>query len=272
MPTANVNEVQLFYEINGKGGATVVLVHGAWSSHHNFDHVVSGLARSFKVIAYDRRGHSQSECPEGQGRMSEDVADLAALIKHLGIAPAWVAGTSSGANIALRVAGQRPELLRGVIAHEPGFFSLLEGDPTFSPMLDKVDQVKDIVLKRIAAGDHARAAQYFIETQLGPGSWERTPRQLQQTFIENAPTFLDDMNDPEHWAFDPDWFNGYSGPALLTTGDQSPPLFAPVMTGLSEALPQAEVVTYKGAGHTPHSTHPDAYVEVITSFINKHSE
>jgi pimeloyl-ACP methyl ester carboxylesterase len=203
--------------------------------------------------------------------MSEDVADLAALVEHLDIVPAWVVGTSSGANIALRLAGQRPEVLRGVIAHEPGFFSLLETDSTFSSMLDQVDHVKDVVLERIAKGDHAGAARYFIEANLGPGGWERTPTQLQQTFIENAPTFLDDMRDPEHFAFDPNWFKGFSGPVLLTQGDESPPFLAPVVAGLAEALPQAEVVTYPGAGHTPHSTHPDAYVELITSFIRKHS-
>jgi pimeloyl-ACP methyl ester carboxylesterase len=271
MPTANVNGVQLFYEVSGKGEIPLVLVHGAWSSHHNFDRVAPGLARSFKVITYDRRGHSQSECPPGQGRMSEDVADLAELVEHLDIVPAWAVGTSSGANIALRLASQRPELLHGVIAHEPGFFSLLEGDSTFSSMLDQVDQVKGIVLERIAGGDHAGAAQYFIEAALGPGGWERTPTQLKQTYIENAPTFLDDMKDPEHFAFDPNWFKGFSKPILLTQGDQSPPYLTPVVARLAEILPQAEVVTYVGAGHTPHTTHPDAYVELITSFIRKHT-
>ena len=271
MPTANVNGVRLFYELSGKAEIPLVLVHGAWSSHHNFDRVVPGLAKSFRVVTYDRRGHSQSERPAGQGRMSKDVADLAALIEHLDIEPVWVVGTSSGANIALRLASERLEVLRGVIAHEPGFFSLLESDSTFSSMLDKVDQVKGIVLERIATGDHAGAAQYFIEANLGPGGWERTPTQLQQTYIENAPTFLDDMKDPEHFAFDPNWFNAYSRPVLLTQGDQSPPFLAPVVARLAEALPQAEVVTYTGVGHTPHNTHPDAYVELITSFILKHS-
>ncbi len=211
MPTANVNGVRLFYELSGSAEISLVLVHGAWSSHRNFDRVVPGLAKSFSVVAYDRRGHSQSERPAGQGRMSEDVADLAALVEHLNIGPAWVVRTSAGANIALRLASQQPEILRGIIAHEPGFFSLFKGDSTFSYMLDKVDQVKGIVLERIAKGDHAGAAQYFIEANLGPGGWERTPAQLRQTYIENAPTFLDDMKDPEHFAFDPNWFNGPLG-------------------------------------------------------------
>jgi pimeloyl-ACP methyl ester carboxylesterase len=35
------------------------------------------------MVSYDRRGHSQSEPTAGEGRMSEDVADLAALINCL---------------------------------------------------------------------------------------------------------------------------------------------------------------------------------------------
>lgn len=272
MPTANVNGVRLFYELNGTGEIPLVMVHGAWSSHHSFDRVAPGLAQSFQLVTYDRCGHSQSERPDGQGRMSEDVADLAALIDHLGIAPAWVVGTSSGANIALRLASQRPEALRGVIAHEPGFFSLLDDDRTFRPVREKIAQLNEAVTARIVAGDHAGAAQGFIEALLGPGEWERTPRQLQQTYIENAPTFFDDMSDPEHFAFELDWIKDFPRPILLTHGDHSAPMFAPVINRLAEAVLQAEVVTYTGAGHTPHDTHPDAYIEVITTFIRKHSE
>ena len=40
---------------------TVVLVHGSWGNHHNWDAVVPAFARSFRVLSYDRRGHSQAE-------------------------------------------------------------------------------------------------------------------------------------------------------------------------------------------------------------------
>jgi pimeloyl-ACP methyl ester carboxylesterase len=86
--------------------------------------------------------------------------------------------------------------------------------------------------------------------------------------IENAPSFLDEANDPEFNAFDVDRIRDFSQPLLLTLGQQSPPFFAPVV---AEALPRAEVHTYASAGHTPHNTHPDEYVEVVTSFIRKHS-
>jgi len=63
--------------------------------------VVSALAESFRVLAYDRRGRSASERPAGQGSVFEDVDDLAGLIDELGLAPAHVAGNSAGAAIVL---------------------------------------------------------------------------------------------------------------------------------------------------------------------------
>src|SRR5262245_7577527 len=262
MATARVNGVRLFYELSGTGGTPLVLVHGSWDSHHDWDLVVPRLADSFRVLTYDRRGHSQSERLAGQGSVREDVADLAALIEHLGLAPAWVVGNSFGASIALRLAGERPDLFRGVIGHEPPLFSLLGGDPALAPLLEEVGQRIGAVVERIAGGDPAGAAEQFVETvALGPGTWARLPPELKQTLIENAPTFLDEARDPEQLAFDLEWMRGFPRPALLTRGDQSPPTFGPVVAKLAEAIPRAEVFTFLGAGHVPHATHPDAYVE-----------
>jgi pimeloyl-ACP methyl ester carboxylesterase len=271
MPTADVNGVRLFYELHGApGGVPLVLVHGSWSSHHSWDLVVPRLAESFRVLAYDRRGHSESERPTGQGSVREDVADLAALIEHLGLAPAWVAGNSFGASITLRLAGERPGVLRGLIGHEPPLFSLLADDSAVAPMLEEVGRKIGAVVERIASGDHAGAAEQFVETvALGPGAWARLPPDFRRTLIENAPTFLDETRDPEQFAFDLASVKRFARPSQLSMGDQSPPTFGPVVAKLSDALPDVEIVTFPGAGHIPHVTHPDAYVEATVRFINE---
>jgi pimeloyl-ACP methyl ester carboxylesterase len=272
MATATINGIRIFYELGGTGDVPLVLVHGSWGSHHGWDLVAPGLRQSLRVVTYDRRGHSQSERPGAQGSVREDVADLAALIDHLGLAPAWVAGNSFGASIALRLAGERPDLLRGVIAHEPPLVALLAGDPVAAPMLEEVTRRMRAVVDRIASGDHAGAAEQFVETvALGPGAWAQLAPDIQQTFIENAPTFLDEARDPEQLAFDPARIKAFPRPALLTMGDQSPPIFAPVVARLRDAAPGLRVATFAGAGHIPHVTHASAYVDAITAFVHEHA-
>lgn len=271
MAVAKVHGVGLFYEVHGTGEIPLVLVHGSWASHQNWDLVAPPLAESFRVVTYDRRGHSQSDRPAGQGSIREDVADLAGLIEHLGLAPAWIAGNSFGGSIALRLAGHRPDLFRGLIVHEPPIFSMVADDPAVAPLLEKDGQVGAVV-GRIAAGDHAAAAEQFVETvALGPGSWIQLPPEMQQTMVQNALTFLDEANDPEQLAFELGWIEGFQRPALLTLGDQSPPVFAPVVAKLAEALADVQVETLIGAGHIPHVTHPEAYVEAVVSFIRRKS-
>jgi len=272
MSKININGVQLFYELSGSGEIPVILVHGSWVSHHTWDSVLPHLDEKFRVLTYDRRGHSQSEGPAGQGSIRDDVADLAALIEQLELAPAWVVGNSSGASIALRLAAEHPKLLLGVAGHEPPLFSLVADDPAVGPMLEDVNGRIGAVVNRIATGDHAGAAEQFIDTVvIGPGAWAHFPPEAQKTFIENAATFLDEAHDPDAFSFDLTWIKKFPLPVLLTTGDQSPPVFAPVVSKLIDVLPNGETFSIAGAGHIPHETHSDAYIEVITAFLHKYS-
>src|SRR5688572_32004292 len=76
MPISVINGIRIYSESHGEG-APIVLVHGSWGDHHNWDRVVPGLARRFRTLTYDRRGHSQSERLASRGSIEEDVADLA---------------------------------------------------------------------------------------------------------------------------------------------------------------------------------------------------
>jgi pimeloyl-ACP methyl ester carboxylesterase len=267
---AQVNGVRIAHASSGDAEVPLVLVHGSWGSHDNWDAVVPGLVRHFRVVTYDRRGHSDSERLSGQGSFREDVADLAALIEHLGLAPAWVAGNSAGAVITLQLAAARPDVLRGIIVHEPPLWSLLaEGSPEAAAVAAVETGPLAEVLRRIAAGDHAGAAELFVEeVALGPGSWARMPEGMRKTLVENALTFLDEENDADAVTIDEAALARYRGPVLLTSGDQSPPIFRPVLHRLAELLPRAEHVVYRGAGHIPHVTHPEAYVGEAVAFTS----
>lgn len=265
---AAVNGVRIAYSSSGIDGEPLVLVHGSWGSRHNWDLVVRGLAEHFRVIAYDRRGHSESERPPGQGSFTEDVADLAALIEALGPGPAWVAGNSSGAVITLQLAAARPDLLRGIAVHEPPMWSLLRKDsPEAVARAAVANGPLAEVLRRIESDDNAGAAELFVEeVAFGPGSWDHLPKGMRRMMIHNASTYLDESRDPEATVIDEAALVRFRAPVLLTSGDQSPPLFGPVLERLAELLPHAARRTYFGAGHIPHVTHPEQYVAELVAF------
>lgn len=266
---AEVNGVRLAYEVTGDSDVPLVAVHGAWGTLGNWDRVVPGLTRQLRVVAYDRRGHSSSERPPGQDSYHRDVDDLAGLIEHLGLAPAWVMGLSSGAFIALLLAASRPDLVRGLILHEPPVWSLLDERGPEAEGLQAMAPTLAGILERIAVGDHDGAAEQFTdEFMLGPGGWAGLPQDVREGMIVNAPTVPGELDDPEPWSTDEAVIARYRGPVLLTSGDESPPVHTSVVHRLAELLPQAEHVVCPGAGHIPHVTHPHEYVNQVLAFTS----
>jgi pimeloyl-ACP methyl ester carboxylesterase len=268
VPVERINDVSLYYEVIGDG-PPLVLVHGSWGDHHNWDAVVPGLAQMFRVFTYDRRGHSQSERLPAQGSIEEDVADLAAFITTNNLAPAHVAGNSFGAAITLKLAAAQPNLFASATAHEPPLIGML-GD---HPALPVVRQRIGAVLNTLKSGDLETGARQFVENvALGPGMWDKLPPEMQRTFVFNAPTWLDEMNEPESvMTVDLGRLGAFTRPLLITRGDQSPPFFYAILDKIAAAVPQAQQYTFHGAGHVPHLTHADEYVKVVTSFIERGS-
>jgi pimeloyl-ACP methyl ester carboxylesterase len=267
MPIARVNGVELCYQVEGSGDP-LVLVHGSWADRHNWQPVVGPLAKSFQVVTYDRRGHSDSERPTGQGSVFEDVDDLAALIHHLGLAPANVVGNSAGAAIAVHAAIRRPEILRTLIAHEPPLFPLLVGTE-FEPALAEVQQRIQAVVSQLEAGQHEEAARRFVDTvAFGPDAWDtQFTAESRAIFLRNAPTFLDETKDPDFLDVQLMGLGSFSKPALVTSGTRSAPFFGPVADRVAQSLPAATRVTIDGADHVPHLSMPDRYVEVVEDFL-----
>ncbi len=266
MPITAINGVRIFSEQHGDHGAPVVLVHGSWGDHHNWDAVVPGLARSFRVLTYDRRGHSQSERLAMPGSVEEDVADLAVLITTNNLAPAHIVGNSFGASIVLKLAAARPDLLASLIVHEPPLIGLLGNDPT----LPAIQQRIGAVVETLQAGKTELGARQFVETvALGPGMWDKLPSEMRHTFVFNAPTWLDEMNEPSAFTLDLSRLAAFHHAAFITRGDQSPPFLGAILDRIAAALPQAQRHTFRGAGHMPHLTHADEFVKVVTDFVQR---
>jgi pimeloyl-ACP methyl ester carboxylesterase len=121
MPIARVNGVALYHEATGSGGP-LVLVHGFACGIRSWDPQVRALARSRRVITYDVRGHGISEAPLHATAYSQQasVADLHALLVHLGVRRAAVGGLSMGGNIALNFALAHPDMVTRLIVADTG--------------------------------------------------------------------------------------------------------------------------------------------------------
>jgi pimeloyl-ACP methyl ester carboxylesterase len=253
MPTTVIDGLAIRYEDEG-AGVPVVLVHGSWTDLRGWDALVPELAGHARVVRHDRRGHSRSERPPGQGTTDQDVSDLAALIASVVGEPAHVVGSSFGATIALRLGIARPDLVLSLALHEPPLWGLAPGAPGVRALRATVDAV----VGRLETGDDEGGARLFAERILGPGAWETgMPEQLKATLVANAPTFLDETRDPGAYELPARDGLGQLGPrTLVSTGECGDPAFAVIADRLADALPGVERVTLAGAGHVPHRTHP----------------
>jgi pimeloyl-ACP methyl ester carboxylesterase len=126
MANVNVNGVDLFFETTGSG-ERMVLTHGSWTNGTSWAAVVAALAERFQVVTWDRRGHTRSQPGKGPGSLSEDAADLAALIEHLSESPVHVVGNSYGGSIVLTLLTTRPDLIATAAVHEPPLLACLTG-------------------------------------------------------------------------------------------------------------------------------------------------
>jgi pimeloyl-ACP methyl ester carboxylesterase len=267
MPIDKINGVKIFWELTGSKGEPLVLVHGSWGDHHSWDIVAGEFAKTFRVLTYDRRGHSQSERLQGQGSVEEDIADLIELINHLNLSPAHIAGNSFGACIVLKTAAKRPDLFRSMIIHEPPLFGLLKDNPHAREALEIVNGRIKTVLDLIVAGNLEKATEEFMEKiAMGAGSWEKLPEMAKNTFIYNALTWYDEMQDPRSLQIALGTLSDFKKPALLSEGSESPPFFPLVIDKLMNAISHAKRITIEGAGHVPHMSHSEKYIELVGNF------
>ena len=116
-----VNGVRLQYLDWGGTGPALVLVHGLGDSPHIFDHLVTALRDDFRVIAYARRGHGQSDAPDDPYDNATLVEDLRELLDTLGIAQANLLGWSMGGNEITEFAGSYPDRTLKLVYLEAGY-------------------------------------------------------------------------------------------------------------------------------------------------------
>jgi pimeloyl-ACP methyl ester carboxylesterase len=98
----------------------MVFVHGFTCDSHDWSWQLPFFQVSHRVVALDRRGHGRSGAPEDGYELPSLIADVAALVEHLDCGPVVAVGHSLGGAIVAALAVERPDLVRAVIAVDPG--------------------------------------------------------------------------------------------------------------------------------------------------------
>src|ERR1700743_3781448 len=96
---------RLHAQIWGKGSTACVLIHGFGEGAYVWKPIAPNLAARIQVIAFDLKGHGDSEWdPHGRYLLKDHVADLEKILNFLNIRRVILVGHSMGGQIAIQYA------------------------------------------------------------------------------------------------------------------------------------------------------------------------
>lgn len=113
MPRLNNGSAMVHYEIGGSG-PPLLLLAGMFSDSASWGPVIADLEARFTVIRPDNRTTGRTR-HDGPARVEDMADDAVALLDHLDLGPAHVAGHSLGAMLAMMVAANRPDSVRSLV-------------------------------------------------------------------------------------------------------------------------------------------------------------
>ncbi|ESW76636.1 alpha/beta hydrolase [Mesorhizobium sp. LSJC285A00] len=269
--TLKVPGASLYYEMRGSG-PVLLIIPGGPQDAGVFADVAGHLADRYTVVAYDPRGNSRSTFDGEPQEQDLDVHgdDAARLIEALGAGPAYVFGTSGGAQIGLNLAARHPGRVRALVAHEPPSMMLLD-DP--SPSLAGMRDLHDTYRSQ---GVEAAMQKFFSENSLseGPGQDEAGPQDGPPSFEpspEEAETFARVSGNFEYWLahgvmplslYRPDIEALRGRPVVVGIGEES---IGQPIDGMGKAL--ADGLGSKRAAfpgdHMGFAPYPDRFAETL---------
>ena len=111
---AEVNGIRMHYQILGNG-EPLLLLHGFGACGADWADIADALARDYRVIIPDLRGHGWSTNPSNRFTMRQSSEDIAALLDHLGLQRVKAIGISAGGMNLLHLATREPDRLETLI-------------------------------------------------------------------------------------------------------------------------------------------------------------
>ena len=259
MPTATVNGTELYYEECGSG-PPLLLVHGTGGYADPWGPVLDGLAGSFRVIAYDRRGFGRSPY-DGKVRFADHSRDAAALLDALDASPAAILGWSGGGVVALDLAASAPERVTELFLAEPAL--RLSSHPSRTSLAMQLRSSAQRLLRRDAGAAAQTMYRWASRRSTGGNTFEELPQAWQDQMTAHGSSTVREMDQllrpyPSRAAL-----RSITCPVTVIKGSLSDPVFAEAAALVARLLPQSRLITLPGAAHFLHIDQPALFVDAV---------
>ena len=246
---AELNGIEIDYEVTGDGPA-VLLGHGYGSTRHMWDDQHRALADRWRVISWDMRGHGQTDSPDDPRHYSAAliVADMRALLQHLGVQRAVIGGLSLGGYVSLAFALAHPEMTSALVICDSG------------PGYRNAEA-------RAAWNQRAHERAANLEAK-GLDALARRSRETQQAVHRSAPGLAHAARGmlAQEGSQVIDGLGGIRVPTLVIVGDQDQPFVAP-SEYMAKKIPGARLEVIPGAGHSSNLDQPETFNRVLREFL-----
>jgi len=257
MPTLQLHDIRLYYEVAGQGDP-VVFIHGLGSSARDWEYQVPFFAPRYRVVVFDVRGHGRSDKPTGPYSVPLFAQDAAALIRALEAAPAHVVGISMGGMIALQLAVDEPALVRSLVVVNSGPELVVR---TFRERLMILQRFLIVRLLGMRKMGEVLSQRLFPRPDQAP---------LRQMFVErwaeNDPrAYREAMRALVGWSV-ADRLGDIRCPTLVIASDQD---YTPVSAkeAYVARMPNARLVVIPDAHHAVTVERPEEFNQVLLDFL-----
>lgn len=240
-------------------GSAIVLIHGSLDRSAGLLRLSRRLARTNRVVRYDRRGYGRSSPHAGPFGLDDHVTDLADLLDRAGTdAPVVLVGHSYGGNVALAAAERHPDRVRAVAIYESPL-SWLDWWPRHT--------AGSVALA--GASDPADAAEAFMRRLVGDERWERLPPSTRASRRAEGIVMVSELADLR---LGPAWApDRITAPVVAMWGEHGADHHRVAMHHVAGAIHGARSVEIAGARHFGPNTHPDQVASVVLDLVERSS-
>jgi N-formylmaleamate deformylase len=242
---------------------TLILQHGFSDNGLCWGPVAQQLAADYAIHMPDARGHGLS-ARVARGESIDQAADLAAVMRALGVNQAVVAGHSMGAQIAADLGARFPELVSALVLEDPPWFiprpdaqSGPRGSMQESPLGQWMINLRQKNLDQVIA-----------ENRLEHPTWsEAYLRAWCQAKMELDLNFLAADSRWDNWR---ETVPAIRCPTLLISADPSQGgIVTPEVESIARELnPNIRAVNFPGVGHHVRFAVHAAYLQAFTIFLD----